>query len=195
VIQGVRRPAMVSEDANSWGQDEPRRLRDRTTVITPAGALGRLAGKVTGRVVETVDLEVLLDRVDLDALLDRIDVDRILDRVDVDRILDRVDVDRLIGRVDLDRLIDRFDLNRMLAAVDVDALLRDLDVESLVQRLGVPGIVVESHNRLAGSLLDLIRRQLAGLDVVLDRIVNRLLRRDATSQPAGPRGLAELEER
>jgi hypothetical protein len=156
-------------------------------VITrPAAALGRLAGKVTGRVVETVDPDVILAHVDLDVLLDRIDVDRILDRVDMDR---------LIGRVDLDHLIDRLDLDRILAAVDLDALLREVDVESLVQRLGVPGIVVESQTRLAGSLLDLVRRQLAGLDVVLDRVVNRLLRRDARSQPTGPRGLAELEDR
>ena len=146
-------------------------------ITRPAAALGRLAGKVTGRVVETVDPDVILAHVDLDVLLDRIDVDRILDRVDMDR---------LIGRVDLDHLIDRLDL---------DALLREVDVESLVQRLGVPGIVVESQTRLAGSFLDLVRRQLAGLDVVLDRVVNRLLRRDARSQPAGPRGLAEVEDR
>jgi hypothetical protein len=182
--------------ANSWGQDEPRRLRDRVTVIgRPAAALGRLAGRVTGHVVETVDPDAILAHVDLDLLLDRIDVDRILDRIDVDRLIDRIDADRLIGRVDLDRLIERLDLDRILAAVDLDALLREVDVESLVRRVGVPGIVVESHSRLAGSFLDLIRRQLAGLDVVLDRVVNHLLRRDAKSQPTGPPALAELEER
>jgi hypothetical protein len=55
-----------------------------------------------------------------------------------------------------------------------------------VRRAGVPEIVAESTGRVAGSALDLARRQLAGLDVVVDRVVTRLLRRDPATQPVGP---------
>ncbi|WP_371402856.1 RDD family protein [Kribbella sp. NBC_00662] len=134
----------------------------------PGGVLGRFAGKVTGRVIETVQPDVVLSHVDLDALLDRIDINRVLDRVDLDALIDRIDVERLMDRVDVERLLDRVDLDRLLERVDIEALVR---------RSGVPQIVVESQTRLAGSLLDLVRRQLAGLDALLNRGVARLLRR------------------
>ena len=168
------------------------------------GRLSRLASAVTGRVVETidpdaviehVDIEQVIDRVDLNRVLDRIDPDRLLDRVDVNRLLDRVDVDRLLDRVgvdvlldriDIGRLLDRVDVNRIVSRVDVDAVLDTVDLEAAVRRAGVPEIVAESTGRVAGSALDLARRQLAGLDVVIDRIVTRLLRRDPAAQPIGP---------
>jgi len=168
------------------------------------GRLSRLAGAVTGRVVETidpdividqidiehiidrVDLEALLDRVSVDRLLDRVDINRLLDRVGVDAVLDRIDVNSLLDRVDIDRLLDRVDVNRLMARVDLDAALDSVDLEAAVRRAGVPEIVAESTARAAGSALDLARRQLAGLDVVVDRAVNRLLRRDPAEQPLGP---------
>jgi uncharacterized RDD family membrane protein YckC len=139
--------------------------------------LGRLAGKVTGRVVESVQPDVILSQIDLDALLDRIDVNRVLDRIDIERLMARIDVEQLMDRVDVDRLLLR---------VDLDRLVERLDVESLVRRSGLPEVVVESQTRLAGSVIDLIRRQLAGLDAVLNRGVTRLLRRDPASLPTAP---------
>ncbi|WP_166348688.1 RDD family protein [Phytoactinopolyspora limicola] len=171
------------------------------------GRLSRLAGAVTGRVVETIDPDTVIDHVDVDHLLDRVDVDRLLDRVDVnrllervgvdalldrvdvDRLLDRVDVDRLLDRVDVDRLMDRVDVNRLVARVDFDAALNNVDLEAAVRRAGVPEIVAESTGRMAGSVLDLARRQIAGLDIVVDRIVNKVLRRDSATQPLGPPAL------
>ncbi|MFD3401264.1 RDD family protein [Kribbella sp. NPDC058693] len=135
----------------------------------PGGVLGRFAGKVTGRVIETVQPDVVLSHIDLDALLDRVDINRVLSRVDLDALIDRIDVERLMDRVDVERLLERVDLGRLLERVDV---------ESLVRRSGVPQIVVESQTRLAGSLVDLVRRQLAGLDAILNRGVTRLLRRE-----------------
>jgi uncharacterized RDD family membrane protein YckC len=144
--------------------DHPERVNAR-----PGGVLGRFAGKVTGRVIETVQPDVVLSHIDLDALIDRIDINRVLSRVDLDALIDRIDVERLMDRVDVERLLER---------VDLDRLLERVDVESLVRRSGVPQIVVESQTRLAGSLVDLGRRQLAGLDAILNRGVTRLLRRE-----------------
>ncbi|UUW87261.1 RDD family protein [Pimelobacter simplex] len=123
---------------------------------------GRVAGAVTGKVVDVVPIEEIIEQVDVDALLERVDVNRLLDRVDVDRLLDRVDVDRLLARVDL---------------------------EELVQRAGIPDVVADTTGRLAGRTLDIARRQVVGLDTVVGGIVDRVLRRRAPA-PLGPPLLA-----
>ena len=63
--------------------------------------------------------------------------------------------------------------SRLLARVDVEAFLSTVDLEAIVRRSGVPEIVAESTGKVAGSALDLARRQLVGLDVLVDRVVDR----------------------
>ncbi|MER6970754.1 RDD family protein [Nocardioides sp. NPDC000445] len=133
--------------------------------------LGRVAGAVTERVVVTVDPDIVLEHVDLNALLSRVDLDAVL------------------ARVDMDALLARVDLNKLLADVDLDALLGNVDVEALVRRSGIPDIVAESTYSMAGSALDVARRQLVGLDVVIDRIVDRLMRRSEDERRDGPPSL------
>lgn len=133
--------------------------------------LGRVAGAVTERVVVTVDPDIVLEHVDLNALLSRVDLDAVL------------------ARVDMDALLARVDINTLLADVDVDALLRNVDLEALVRRSGIPDIVAESTYSMAGSALDVARRQLVGLDVVIDRIVDRLMRRSEAERRDGPLSL------
>lgn len=151
------------------------------------------------RLLARVDVNHLLDRVDIDRLLARVDVDRLLadadvnqllTRVDVDALLDRVDVNQLLDRVDVNRVVDRVEPGRLLDRVDVDGLMDRVDVERLVRRAGVPEIVAESTTSVAASTLDLVRRQLLALDVVITRGVMRLLSRDDAALPAGPTLLA-----
>jgi hypothetical protein len=132
------------------------------------GVLGRFAGRLTGRALDVVDPQVVLDHIDIEAVLDRIDVNRVLDRIDANRLLDRVDIDRVLARIDMDKL------------------LAGVDLEALVRRSGVPDIVAESTGRVAGSALDVARRQLAGLDTIVDRLVDRLLRRPLDARPVAP---------
>ncbi len=122
------------------------------------GLLSRVAGAVTGKVVDAVPVEEILEHVDIDAVLDQVDVNHLLDRVDVNRLLERVDLDRLLARA---------------------------DVEALVQRAGIPDIVAETTGNLAGRTLDVARSQVAGLDTVVTGIVDRLLRRRGPA-PLGP---------
>ena len=160
------------------------RLLDRVEV-------NRLLDRVDiNTLLDRVDVDQLLMRVDVNAVLDRVEVNRLLDRADVNTLLDRVEVDRLLDRVDVDRLLDRADPDRLLARVDVDAVMERVDVERLVQRAGIPDIVAESTGSVAESALDLLRRQLLALDVVLTRAVMRVLGRDDASVPAGPSALA-----
>jgi hypothetical protein len=109
-----------------------------------------------------------------------------LERVDVNGLLDEVDLDRLLDRIDLDRLLDRVDVDALVARVDLDALLKRVDVETLTRRANVGELVARSTGQVAGSTLDLARRQAVGLDTLIMRLVDRLLGRDPDAQPLGP---------
>jgi uncharacterized RDD family membrane protein YckC len=140
--------------------------------------------------LDRVDVNPLLDRVDVNPLLDRVDVDRLLDRADVDRLLDRVDADRLLDRIELDRLVARLDLDAIMDRVDVERLLERVDLEALMRRAGIPELVAESTGQVAGSALDLARRELVGLDIAISRLLQRALHRDPKALPAAPPKLA-----
>ncbi|MDN5797165.1 MAG: RDD family protein, partial [Intrasporangium sp.] len=97
--------------------------------------------------------------------------------------LDRVDPNRLLDRVDPNRLLDRVDPNRLLARVDIRAL---------TARSGVADLVAESTSQMATSVLDVARRQFAGLDALLNRVVSRVLHRDVAMQPLAPPNLVAI---
>jgi uncharacterized RDD family membrane protein YckC len=140
------------------------------------GVLSRVASRATGAVVGMVDVNAVIDEIDVNALLRRIDVDALLEQVDVDGLLARVDVDALLDRVDVDRLMAR------------------LDVRALAERAEIPDLVRESTGELAGSALDVFRRQIVGLDAIVGSGAYRLTGRDPTDRPVAPRELAGTAE-
>jgi hypothetical protein len=58
-----------------------------------------------------------------------------------------------------------------------------------VERAGIPDIVRESTGELAGSLMDVFRRQLVALDAITGRFIYRLTTRDPASRPRAPASL------
>ena len=70
----------------------------------------------------------------------------------------------------------------------------DVDLEALVLRSGIPDVVAQTTTRFAGSTLDLGRRQIAGLDFVVDQTVDRVFRRDPDARPETPPRLAGQEQ-
>src|SRR3954452_11342362 len=146
------------------------------------GLIGRVAGAVTDRAPDVVDPDIVLDHVDVNLLLAKIDVQRLLERVDLDAVLQQVDMNTLLARVDM---------NALLARVDVNQLLEDVDLEAVVRRSGIPEVVAESTSHLAGSTVDIARRQVAGLDFWVNRAVDTLLRREAGAYPVAPPVLVE----
>ena len=114
-----------------------------------------------------------MDRVDANALLDRVDPNPLLDRVEPNALLDRVDPDRLLDRVDVDRVMDR------------------VDVPGLVEKAGIAEIVAESTGAMAGSVLDVARRQLVAIDLIVERPIYRLSGRDPRKRPPGPPQIVE----
>ncbi|MEA3501162.1 MAG: RDD family protein [Actinomycetota bacterium] len=159
------------------------------------GLFSRVFSRATGAVVdivdpdtiiEQVDVNALMDRVDVDTLLDRVDVNALLERVDPDVILDNVDVNALMDRVDVDALLDRVDVNTLMNRVDIDALLDRVDVKELTDRAGIPDIVRESTGALAGSAMDVVRRQIVALDQIVGKFTYRLIRRHPSERPVAP---------
>jgi uncharacterized RDD family membrane protein YckC len=155
------------------------------------GIIGRVAGAVTDRALDVVDPDIVLDHVDINSLLDKVDLQRLLARVDLDPVLQRVDLDALLARVDLNGLLAGVDLNRLLAGVDMNQLLADVDLEAVVRRSGIPEVVAESTSHLAGSTLDIARRQVAALDFWVNVLVARLMRRPPGSTLDAPPALAK----
>lgn len=137
------------------------------------------------RLISEVDLDALMANIDIDALLARIDVDALLERIDVDALVARIDLDQLTGRLDVQALIERIDLNALLAEVDLDPLLAKVDVAGLAKRAGIDDIVSDATRGVTKRILDMVRRQIVGLDLIVSGIWARLVRRRRPEPPQG----------
>ena len=153
------------------------------------GLFSRVFSRATGVVVDAVDPDTIIDNVDVNALMERVDVNALLDRVDPQVLLDSVDVNSLMDRVDVEALLDRVDVDALMNRVDIDALLDRVDVKELTDRAGIPDIVRESTGALAGSALDVVRRQIVAVDQIFERTIYRLIRRDPSARPVAPPAL------
>jgi uncharacterized RDD family membrane protein YckC len=111
--------------------------------------------------------------------------------VATERIVDTVDLDIVLDHVDVDAVVERIDVNALLERVDVERLVDRLDVQALVVRAGIPEIVAASTGHMAESGLDLARRQVVGLDMLLARVADRIFRRPARTQEGVPAALRE----
>ncbi len=150
------------------------------------GLISRVFSKATGAVVDIVDPDAIIDQVDVNALMERVDVNALLDRVDPQVILDNVDVNALMDRVDVDALLDRVDVNALMDRVDIDALMDRVDVKELTDRAGIPDIVRESTGVLAGSAMDVVRRQIVALDQIIGQTTYRMIGRHPSERPVSP---------
>jgi hypothetical protein len=141
-------------------------------------------------VMERVDLDAVMNRVDLDAVVARLDLDRIVDKVDVSRVIDKVDLDAIVARVDLDGAVDRVDLDRAVDRVDIDRVLSRTDLAGLaryvVAEIDLPGLLRASTGSVTTEVVRSVRDQGADADRAVERVVDRLLRRQA--RHTGPPG-------
>jgi uncharacterized RDD family membrane protein YckC len=128
-------------------------------------------------VVGRVDINAIIGQVDLDTVLKEVDLDALVARLDLDALLEHLDVDQLMSRIDLDSVLDRVDLDPVLAKLDLNALLERVDVAALAKRAGIDEIVSDATRGVFGRMLDLVRRQVVALDLVLIGTVNHLFRR------------------
>jgi hypothetical protein len=116
-----------------------------------------------------------------------------MERVDVNLILDHVDLNALLARVDVDEFLKDVDIDAIAARIDIDAILARVDVAGVAKQANIGELVAESTSDVAGSALDVGRRQGAALDTLLARTVNRVLGRDSDAMPQGPPGLTNVD--
>ena len=84
----------------------------------------------------------------------------------------------MVRRVDVDAVVRRVDLDELLRGVDIDQVLQRVDVDALIARTELGSVVARSTAGVIGSALDLLRSVGVGLDLFVQRWVNRLLQRD-----------------
>jgi len=133
------------------------------------------------RLAAMLDVEAVVARVDLDAVIARVDLDAVIDKVDIARVIDRVDLDAVVARVDLDGAVDRVDLDRAVDRVDVDRVIARTDLAGLaryvVQEIDLPGLLRASTGTVTNEMVRSVRDQGVDADRAVERIVDRLLRR------------------
>jgi uncharacterized RDD family membrane protein YckC len=168
-----------------------------------SGGISRVAEFVVPSLVRAVDVEEVVERIDLDravasldvnAVLQRVDLDAVLERVDLDALLQRVDVNAIADRVDLDAVVARLDVNAVVARIDIEAVLQRIDVHDLAVQARIGDLVAQTTEEVATGTLDLLRRQCAGLDLLISRVGARLARRDPDALPPTPPKLEEAAE-
>jgi uncharacterized RDD family membrane protein YckC len=146
-------------------------------------------------VAERIDIDALLARVDVSAVAERIDLDTLLARVDVNAVAERIDIDTLVSRADLNALAERVDIDALLSKLDFDALVNRVDINSQLQRVDIHelalradigNLVAESSRDVAEDVIDLIRRQCAGVDLLVSRVGTRLAGGDPNDLPTSP---------
>ncbi len=153
------------------------------------GPFSRLVGSVVSPVVDSVDVDHIVERIDvndvvsrvdldavisdldLNAMLDQIDPDRLLDRLDLNRLLDRLDPDRLLDRLDLNRLLDRLDVDRLIGRVDMNALVQRVDLDAAIDGVDLDRVIGRVDLDAAVDRVDLNR---AVDRVDLDRVIGRV---------------------
>jgi uncharacterized RDD family membrane protein YckC len=127
--------------------------------------------------VSEVDVNGIVQRVDIDGIMGRVDIDALMARVDIDALMARVDIDALLARIDIEGLLTRIDLNALIGRVDLDAVLAGIDLPAVMEQAKIDEIVSNASRGITARMLDLVRRQIAAVDVVLISLVNRVFRR------------------
>jgi hydrogenase maturation factor len=156
------------------------RVRERTVAETQ-----RALEWAVPAIVELIDIDAIVRRIDVNAVVAAVDVDALLQRADVDALVRRVDMEAVLASIDLDELIGRIDIDAIAARIDVNAVVRRVDVDAVVEQTELGTIVARSTSGFASEALDVARAQTVGVDTLVTRLVDRLLRRRGEG-PLGP---------
>jgi hypothetical protein len=185
-------PRLLAAAAFGLAVEAQRRSLDAAAAV--AGRFGSPLRVLARPAVALAQGSVAVARHHLNQIIDRINPNQIAARIDLDEIVDRVDVDAIAQRIDLDAIVQRVDLDAVVARVDIDAILARVDLpgltEEVIDEVDLGEIIRESSSTMASETVDALRVQGMRVDVLVSRIVDRILQRDGQRQ-TGPL----LEER
>jgi uncharacterized RDD family membrane protein YckC len=142
----------------------------------PPDPIRLITDAIVPRAVESLDLNEVLGEIDFDQVIDRVDLNAVLARVDVDALMDRIDLNAVLARVDLNRVMDRVDVNHLMDEVDLDRVIARVNLTDIIRKVQVDAIMTATASSFGYRLLDLLRRQLLGLDIVVTRLVKKVRR-------------------
>jgi uncharacterized RDD family membrane protein YckC len=89
----------AEDPTDSEAVSEPISDPDRVSIFS------RMARGASERVMDAVDVDMLLEHVDINALLERVDINALLDRVDVDALMDRIDIEAIVDRAGIPAIV------------------------------------------------------------------------------------------
>lgn len=104
----------------------------------------------------------------------------------LDRLVGALPLDALIQQIDVQALVERIDLNALLDQIDVERLLGRVDLNELIAQVDFEQIIAKSTRGVAARTLDAIRLTAGRLDLAVEAVVDRLVRRARTD--IGPAG-------
>jgi uncharacterized RDD family membrane protein YckC len=133
-----------------------------------------LTDAIVPRAVDSLDLNEVIGEIDLDRTLERVDLDALLARLDLNALIARVDLNAVLSRLDLNALLSRVDIDQLVDQIDVDSVVARVDMMDIVKRVQIDAIVTATASGAGYQVLDLLRRQLLGLDVTVTRIIKRI---------------------
>ena len=174
-------PLRAAEDlVGRWNQSW---REERPEVEAAASAVAvETTRRAIDLVLDQLDLTgIVLDHVDIDRIVASVDLNEVVDQLDVDAIVRRVDLDGVAARIDLDTVADRLDIERVIARLD----LAKLSLE-VIERIDLPEIIRTSTGTVASESVRVVRMQTFGADRAISGIVNRMLGRTTTGEPADP---------
>ena len=140
----------------------------------------------------------LCSKVDIDGIVRQVDINAIARQVDVDAIVSQVDIDAIARRIDVDAIVERIDIDAIVSRVDIDAIVQRLDLvalaEEVVNGIDLPEIIRESTGSMASDVVRDARMQSIDADVLIARVVDRIIRRRRARRTDAP-GEPELHTR
>jgi hypothetical protein len=141
-------------------------------------------------IVRQVDIDAIVSKVDIDGIVRRVDINAIARQVDVDAIVSQVDIDAIARRIDVDAIVERIDIDAIVSRVDIDAIVGRLDLvalaEEVVNGIDLPEIIRESTGSMASDVVRDARMQSIDADVVIARVVDRIIRRRRARRTDAP---------
>ena len=163
-------------------------------VIVDAVDMDETLGRIdVNELLSHIDLQILIERLDLNQILDEVDLNALIDRIGIEQLLERIDLNALLETVDLNQLLGRVDINAVVERVDINAIMDDVDIGAFTGKF--TAAMTHGTESFLRSMLDLVRRQVVGLDMVILRFADGMLRRQPGSLPLGPALLVPSDER
>jgi hypothetical protein len=147
-----------------------------------------LAPRIATAVLTEIDLKTIIAAMPMDDIISELDINGIVAHVDINGIVSQVDIDGIISQVDIDGIVGRVDLDALMTRIDIDALMTRVDVGSLLERVDMAPIVTDvldtvdigslvrdSTGSVTTELIDGARISAVRLDLLVNRIVDKIL--------------------